>query len=97
MYGMKIDLIVWFSFVYTESNFSQQTRDSHVFIKKLINLFSRGHATLHLAVSVGQYVRTSVGHIFEFQAVFALQLLSNRPRLDCRVSGLVFSCGHATL
>ena len=33
----------------------------------------------------------SVGHIFEFRAVFALLLLPNRPRLDCRVSGLVFN------
>ena len=38
---------------------------------------------------VGRYVRPYVGHIFEFRAVFALQLLPNRPRLDCRVSGLV--------
>ena len=37
-------------------------------------------------MSVGR----SVGHIFEFRAVFALLLLPNRPRLDCRVSGLVF-------
>ena len=51
-------------------------------------LFSRGHATLHLAVS---FVCRSVGHIFEFRAVFALLLLPNRPRLDCRVSVLVFS------
>ena len=42
-------------------------------------------ATLHLAVSVGRSVR----HISEFRAVFALLLLPNRPRLDCRVSGLV--------
>ena len=34
-------------------------------------------------------VRPSVRHIFEFRAVFALLLLPNRPRLDCRVSGLV--------
>ena len=51
-------------------------------------LFSRGHATLHLAVSVGRSVGRSV--TFEFRAVFALLLLPNRPRLDCRVSGLVF-------
>ena len=30
-----------------------------------------------------------VRHIFEFLAVFALLLLPNRPRLDCRASGLV--------
>ena len=51
-----------------------------------LSLFSGGHATLHLAVSVGP----SVSHIFEFQAVFALLLLPNRPRLDCCVFGLVF-------
>ena len=34
---------------------------------------------------IGRYVR----HIFEFRAVFALLLMPNRPRLDCRVSGLV--------
>ena len=61
-------------------------------------VFGRGHATLHLAMSVGRSVgrsvrpsvRRSVRHIFEFRAVFALLLLPNRPRLDCRVSGLVF-------
>ena len=30
-------------------------------------------------------------HIYEFGAVFALLLLPNHPRLDCRVSGLVHS------
>ena len=39
--------------------------------------------------SVRRSVRRSVSHIFEFRAVFALLLLPNRPRLDCRVSGLV--------
>ena len=52
-------------------------------------VFSRGHATLHLAVSVRPSVRRSVRNIFELRAVFALLLLPNRPRLDCRVSGLV--------
>ena len=47
--------------------------------------FSRGHATLELAVSVGRSVR----QIFDSRVVFALPLLPNRPRLDCRVSGLV--------
>ena len=42
--------------------------------------------------SVGPSVGPSVRHIFEFRAVFALLLLPNRPRLDCRVSGLVFVC-----
>ena len=51
--------------------------------------FSRRHATLHLAVSVGRSVCPSVRHIFEFRAVFALLLLPNCPRLDFRVSGLV--------
>ena len=54
-----------------------------------LSLFSRGHATLHLGLSVRRLVGLSVGHIFEFRAVFALLLLPNRPRLDCRVSGLV--------
>ena len=54
------------------------------------SIFSRGHATLHLAVSVGRQVPWSVRHIFEFCAVFALLLLPNHPPLDCRVSGLVF-------
>ena len=35
--------------------------------------------------SVCRHVRRSVGHIF-----FALLLLSIRPRLDCRISGLVY-------
>ena len=39
--------------------------------------------------SVGRSVRPSVRHILEFRAVLALQLLPNRPRLSCRVSGLV--------
>ena len=52
-------------------------------------VFSRGHATLHLAVSVRPSVRPS--EIFlKLRAVFALLPLPNRPRLDCRVSGLVF-------
>ena len=34
-------------------------------------------------------VGPSVRHIFEFRAGFAVLLLPNRPRLDCRVSGLV--------
>ena len=29
--------------------------------------------------------------LVELRAVFALLLLPNRPRLDCRVSGLVFN------
>ena len=50
-------------------------------------IFSRGHTTTPCCV--GWYVGMSVCHIFEFRAVFALLLLPNRPRLDCRVSGLV--------
>ena len=61
---------------------SRQRKDIE---QKPKHLFSRGHATLHLAVSVGKSVR----HIFEFRVVFALLLLPNRPRLSCRVSGLV--------
>ena len=37
--------------------------------------------------SVGRSVCPSVHHIFEFRRVFALLLLPNCPRLDCRVSG----------
>ena len=64
--------------------FNSEVPDFRVFL-----FFSRGHATLHLAMSVGMSVVPSVRHILEFQAVFALLLLPNRPRLDCRVSGLV--------
>ena len=56
-------------------------------------VFSRGHATLQLAVSVGWSVSPSVHpshNLFELRAVFALLLLPNCRRLDCRVSGLVF-------
>ena len=53
-----------------------------------LSVFSRGHATLHLAVSVGPSVRPS--QIFlKLRLIFELPLLPNRPRLDCRVSGLV--------
>ena len=38
--------------------------------------------------SVSRSVSPSVRHIFEFRAVFAPPL-PNRPRLDCRVSGLI--------
>ena len=44
-----------------------------------------------LCRSVGRSVGPSVRHIFEFRAVFALLPLPIRPRLDCRVSGLVDS------
>ena len=58
-----------------------------------LNYFNRGHATLHLAVSVHRSVHRFVGPsvhiIFEFRAVSALLLLPNRSRLDFRVSGLV--------
>ena len=57
----------------------------HFISMAFVSLFLVGHATLHLAVLVGP----SVGHISEFQAVFAVLLLPNRPLLDCRVSGLV--------
>ena len=48
-------------------------------------MFSRGHATLELAVLVRRYI----GNISKLQVVFALRLLPNHPRLDCLVSGLV--------
>ena len=54
-------------------------------------VFSRGHATLHPAVSVGPSVGRSIRHISKLRAVFALLLLPNLPRLDCRVSGLVLA------
>jgi len=60
-----------------------------IYVYWFAHLFSRGHATLHLGPSVGRSVGRSVGHILELRAVFALLLLPNRPRLDCRVSGLV--------
>ena len=39
-------------------------------------------------------VDRQIRHISELRAVFASMLLPNRPRLDCRVSGLVFSQFH---
>ena len=50
----------------------------------LLHIFSRGHVTLHLAVSVGPSVGPSsvhplVGHISKLRVVFALLLLLNRP------------------
>ena len=87
----KCDLLSYIA-VYKETqqcfkfSFSSMNCDLPPFSHKSKNqLFSRGHATLHLAVSVGR----SVHNIFEFRAVFALLLLPNRPRLNCRVSGLV--------
>ena len=52
--------------------------------------FSRRHVTTpcHVGWSVGPLVCPS--DIFELRAVFALPLQPNRPRLDCRVSGLVY-------
>ena len=44
-------------------------------------IFSRGHATLHLAVSV----RPTVPNFFVIRAVFVLRPLPNHPRLSCRV------------
>ena len=58
----------------------------------LANFFTRGHATLYLAMSVGMSVGRSVGpsnvHISELRAVFALE--PNCPLLSWRVSGLVY-------
>ena len=58
------------------------------FLPSISPVISCGHATQHLAVTVGK----SVGNISELQTVFALLPLPNRPRLFCRVSGLV--AGH---
>ena len=68
-----------------ESNHGKLKKNPYVILKAV---YSRGHATLYLAASVGQWVRPSVRHIFEFRAVFAPLLLPNRPRLYCRVSGM---------
>ena len=60
--------------------------------RKVLFLFLVADARLYTLPcrSVGRSVGPSVRHIFEFQMVFALLLLPNCPRLDCRVSGLVF-------
>ena len=55
-------------------------------------VFSRGHTTLHLGLSVGPSVGLSIGpsirrSVTFLQAEYALLLLPNRPRLGCRVSG----------
>ena len=65
------------------SNMSKSRRLTSTFFP-----ISRGHATLHLAVSVGPSVCPS--QIFlKLRSFFELPLLPNRPRLDSRVSGLV--------
>ena len=51
----------------------------------LFTFFSRGHATLELAVSVGP----SVPYFFWLRMVFALGPLPNRPQRSYRVSGRV--------
>ena len=50
-----------------------------------MTIFSRGHATLELALLVHRYI----GNISKLQVVFALRLLTNHLGLDCCVSGLV--------
>ena len=50
-------------------------------------IFSRGHATLEFAVSVGPSVHPFVHHICDFQG---FPLLPTRPRLRGSVYGLVF-------
>ena len=55
-----------------------------------LTFFSRGHATLYLAVSVGRSVGPSVRNIFELRAVFGLLLQPNRPRVDCVYPALFF-------
>ena len=61
-----------------------QTFDNYKKVRLLV-----ADTRLHLAVSVGTSVRRYVRNIFELRAVFALRPLPNRPRLSCRVSGLV--------
>ena len=51
----------------------------------IVLVFLVADMRLHLAAPVG----TSVTNFVEFQAIFALALLPNRPGLDCRASGLV--------
>ena len=60
-------------------------------------IFSRGHVTLHLAVSVGRSIRPSVRHIFEVRAFFALLPLPNRPRRWHFVSALSIVVCHSCL
>merc|ERR1712105_204034 len=62
-----------------------------IVIVELLNqsVFSRRHATPHLAVSVGQSVGRSVTNVFELRAIFASRPQPNRPRLSYHVSGLV--------
>ena len=62
-------------------------------IHPLLTIFLVADTRLYTLVrrSVRRSVRRLVRHIFELRAVFALLLLPNRPRLDCRVSGLVFN------
>ena len=52
----------------------------------LPSVFSRGHATLHLGLSVGLYVDPKYFWILSVWTVFALSHLPNRQRLSCRVS-----------
>ena len=49
--------------------------------------FSRGQST---PCCVGPSVHRSIPNILKFRAAFASRPLPNRPRLSCRVSGLVF-------
>ena len=71
-------------FFYEEKKHKQSSKPGDTFLVADTRLY-----TLPCR-SVGLSVGRSVGHIFEFRAVFVLLLLPNRPRLDCRVSGLVF-------
>ena len=58
----------------------------------LLLFFSRGHVTLHLAVSIGPLVCWSVRNIFKFRAVFLFYCsCSNRPRLDWSVFSVSLS------
>ena len=73
--------------IFDTTNLGHELRSLICFCTVPMLIFSRGNATLHLAVSVGRSVRRSVGPV----TFLNYELLPNRPRLDCRVSGLVSS------
>ena len=63
----------------------------HLFILSftLLFLISFLVADTRLYTLPCRLVRRSVRHISEFRSIFAVLLLPNRPRLDCRVPDLV--------
>ena len=78
--------------MHDQVNFVQRLEPKSVAqMKKFSGTFLVADTRLYIlpCQSVGRSVGRSVRNIFEFRAVFALLLPPNRPRLDCRVSGLV--------